>query len=62
MRRGEERMAPPTVGWPILHQLAIMKPTDIPTGQSDGDNSSVEVLLLGDSDVCSVENKKGPAQ
>jgi hypothetical protein len=34
----------PTVGWALLHQLAIKKiPTDMPTGQSDGGISSAEI-------------------
>lgn len=32
-------LALPTVGWALLHQLAVKK---IPTGQSDGSNSSTE--------------------
>ena len=36
-------VAPPTADWAIPHQSSRKCPIDIPTGQSDGGNFSVEV-------------------
>lgn len=43
-------LVPPTVNWPLLHQLTIeTTPTDISAGQSDLGHPSSQGLLLEDS-------------
>ena len=49
------RMAPPTVGWNLLHQLAIIRyPMDgMLTGRSDGGNSTADISFQ----VCQLTGK-----
>lgn len=52
-------MVPPTVDCGLLHHLIIKKappPIDIPTGQSDLGESSLDALPCGSSRLCQVGN------